>query len=294
MAGTYPITIDNFDLQIAAWNVETLGGRRNAPTPRAAEIQIPGRSGHVVEFDECYEAGQIILKMWVIGCDSYGTIPAGSSQRKEFDKNVDLLFSAFSGSARALRTVRQTMGDGSVRAAQVYVSDVISPDMFGPESASFSVAMTIPDSFWYEETDTTQTFTDAAAGGGIHPLTSFAGSTAPLGPIRCLVTGPITNPRITDASGKWIQMTGTVSAGDQWLFDTGTRVSRKGTGLTLASADTAGSDVFVTSTTFNSRYRMLDLDPQISSGVVRPQVTLTGSSTNSSTALSIRTKRRFL
>jgi hypothetical protein len=288
-----PCYFDGIQLDSYAWNIETMTGRRTAPKPRVAEIEIPGRSGHVAEFDGTYDAGQIILRMWVLGCDEYGDVPSGSSARKEFDANVDMLCQIFAGNPRGTRVYQETMGDGSVRCADCYVSDVITPEMFGPNSANFAIALTIPDSFKYENSDVTQSISSVMT-AGTHALSSFAGATAPLNPIRCLVTGPITNPQITDdRSTRWIQYTGTVAAGDNWLFDTSTRVSRKGTGLTLASPDSSGSDILV-STTFNSRYRMLELAPGITSGVIVPHFTITGSSTTGSTAFAIKARRKFL
>ena len=286
--------MNGFELESVAWNIETLTGRRAAPQMRVAQIAIPGRSGEVVEFDGTYEPGKIILRMWVIGCDEDGLIPVGSSRRSEFDKNVDLLMAVFAGNNRQVGLFEEEMGDGSVRCSDVYVSDVITPEMFGPESATLAVNMTIPNSFKYENSDLTFSVSNAAAGDGTHNLSQFVGSTAPLGPIRGLITGPITDPVLTcTRSSKWIKYTGTVAAGDQWLFDTGAYVSRKGTGLTLNSSNTAGSDISG-ATTNNSRYRWLDLVPGIESGTVVPQVEIVGSSTDANTGLAIRAKRRFL
>ncbi len=286
--------MNGFALDSAAWNIETLSGRRQAPSFRSAAISIPGRSGEVVEFDGTYDPGKIILSMWVIGCDEDGLIPTGSSAKQEFDYNLDRLLAVFMGNPTGLSLYQEDMADGSVRCADVYVSDVITPDMFGANMAKFAVNMTIPNSFKYENSDLTFSITNAAAGDGTHNLSQFIGSTAPLGPIRMLVTGPITDPKVMcTKTSKWVKYTGTVASGDQWLLDTGTYVSRKGTGLTLNSSDSSGSDTMGAVTT-NSRYRLLDIAPGFHSGDIVPQVELTGSATALSTALAIRAKRRFL
>jgi hypothetical protein len=292
---TLPLTVNGVRLDTLGYNVETLDGRNIMPRQRYATQVVPGKNGVVVDFEDAYDVGQLIIKMWVIGRDVNGAVTA-ASERAEFEKNLDTLWNLF-GRRGSTLSVQQTMADGRVMQCDAVVTDIISPTMFAENSGRFSVAMDLPDSVWYDVTIPSDfTLTNAANPTSIN-VTTLTGATAPIDDGRFLVTGPIANPRIIEKStGEYAQLSRTLAAGETWLFDVGTRAVRYGTAaqaLTLNSTDTAGSSD-IANLSFTGRFKFFVMRPFETGSGRMPQLQLTGTGTTAATAIAVRARRKYL
>ena len=83
-----------------------------------------------------------------------------------------------------------------------------------------------------------------------------------------------------------------LGAGDAWLFDADTWVSRYGAGLTLDSADTAGTDGMPV-TEWSSASVMLTLTPTRAAGARKVMVRLNGTGRDGTTSLKVRARRKY-
>jgi hypothetical protein len=288
---TAPLTLNGVRLDTLAYSIETVGGRRMLPKQRVTMVQIPGRDGAAVDFDDAFEEGRLILKMWIVDADVNGNVPF--NQRAQFEANLDAIFSLLATTRGRTITVQQTMADGSIRQTNAIITEEMTPDIFGPNAARMNIGLTLPDVWWEDVSSSDFSFTDALTPSFTN-ITTLAGASAPIDDGRYLVTGPVTNPRVIDvASGQWAQLTRTLAAGNMWLFDAKTRVSRYGAGLTLNSADTAGTDGWA-DTSYSGRFKLMTLRPAVVSGVRQVQVQVTGTSGSAATALGVRAKRKFV
>ncbi len=290
----YPVTIDGLRMDTLAWNIETLSGRDHLPVQRYSSQVIPGRSGYMVAYEDAFEPGVFGVKGWVIGCDVDGNVAAGA--RPQFEKNIDTLFNLIANCrGRDVELQQSSAATGLTRRASGILTDAFTPEMFGENSASFTLVFTLPNSVW-EDTVLPADFSLAnAVAVGASNVTTLADGTAPIDDGRYLITGPIATPRLTDvSSGAWVQLNRTLAAGQNWLFDAGTRVSRFGTGLTLASADSAGTDDWP-NTVHSGQYTMMKMHPYLFSGTTRyPRLLLTGTGSTTATAFAVRAKRKYV
>lgn len=163
-------------------------------------------------FPQYYTAATRLLSLHVSSNNgSTGAAPTSVDQaRQNFDANLDFLTLLFSR-RRNLSNLVRTMSNGTQRLGLVTVDAVIEPQLVPVTDALLTVELTFPDPFWRDATDTTIA-TLAAAFSGV--VTGLASSTAPINDMQYNITGPITNPRVTDnESGHWFQYTGTIAAG---------------------------------------------------------------------------------
>lgn len=163
-------------------------------------------------YPQYFTAATRLLTMF-ISTNNISTGAPGSSidqQRQNFDQNFDALTLLFQR-RRNLATVLRNRSDGTTRKGFVSVAAVIQPTLVPVTSALITVEMTFPDPFWWDSTDTTLA-TLAAAFSGV--VTGLAGATAPINDMQFNITGPVTNPRVTDnESGSWFQYNGSIAAG---------------------------------------------------------------------------------
>lgn len=211
---------------------------------------------------------------------STGAYPTSiDNARQNFDQNLDSLTQLFQR-RRNLATVLRNRSDGTVRQAMVSVDSVIVPTLVPITDALLTVELTMPDPFWKDTAD-------SALASGIAPgfsgvVSGLAAATAPMQDLQFIVTGPITNPRITDnESGSWCQYTGTVGAGDT-LTIVNSNMSVSGTGFTpaLINMTHAGDSNWLT------------LNPSVPLGGV--SIAFSGSSTTGATALEIYGRRKYM
>src|SRR5687768_5894726 len=89
------LSVDGVVLNTLAKNIETLTGRLRTPPLRGSNLSIPSRHGALHTATKVYDENEIVLPMWVAGCDDDGEIPYFGSARKEFFKNLDELSNLF-------------------------------------------------------------------------------------------------------------------------------------------------------------------------------------------------------
>jgi hypothetical protein len=284
----YPITVDGVRLDTLAYGVVLQ--KLQAPAMRDGAGLIPGTHGLAPSYDQDYEAAVFGLSMVVIGADVNGVVPTDSVG--QLRDNLDMLLHLFS-KVHAPLDVQQVVKTGVTRQALCQRLDSIEPELVPGLSAQFSVSLRIPSAFW-QDVSTQDWAQNSAVSGTTYEVTTLAGATAPLQDGIYLVTGPATNPRLTDPNtGEWVQYTGSVAAGSQWRVNAGTFASRVGAGLTLGSADTAGTDA-MGATTFSQANRFLTSVPTLLTGTRRTQLVLTGTGFTVATALGVRARRKYI
>jgi hypothetical protein len=217
------LTVDGLILNTLAKNIETRTGRMHIPGLRTPNSQVPSRHGELWTKYKVYEPGTLTLSMWVLGCDDNGTVPGGSSARKEFIKNRDSLIQYFTAQ-QSLRLLKQTMPDGSVRQAYGEVLAAIDFSAFNPLDARFGVDFNLPYVFWEDETLQTDVAIALASegvnGGAATAVPTWDGANAPIEDLIIKIKGPAVNPKLIDVwSGHYFQWTGTLASTDTLTVD---------------------------------------------------------------------------
>ena len=260
------IIVDGIRLDNYAHTITTRNGWDSSAGLVGENTRVPGRDGEIWRAKD-YGPGRMVLDLFIGGTDADGAVPAGSTEEKTLRNNIDKLMGIF-GRRSGLLTVDKEMEDGSVRRNFGEVGVVIAPEYFdGNPIALLVVELTFPDPLWKATSNTTS--------NGAGSLTAFTGITAPVSDAVITVTGPASNPRLTDVvSGAWIQYNGTVSAGQTWVINCGTFGSTVNGGNAVAS------------TTFNPGPRFFTITPD---AALTPSVTI-----SSGTLTSIVAAKRFL
>ncbi len=289
---TIPLTVDGVRLDTLAYNIETLDGRLSFPATRGENPVVPGDDGSIFIPNRTYEDGIMTLKMWVRGCDVDGAVPGGSSQRAEFRKNLQRLTRLLGAKHRVL-DVRQTWPTDPITIQYLCtVQDAIdfSSSTFNP-MAKFAVVLRIPDVFGQDVNTTDYTSATNLTTGTTLTLTALDGGTAPCRDSIIVVNGPATNPRITNPeTGEWVQLNVTMASGTNWRLNCATWESRSGSGLTVGSADTAGTSRVAETSYGSGGARFMTLTPRDAGP---PQLTLTGTAFSTNTQVIVRARRKF-
>ena len=288
MANTsaYPITVDGVRLDTLAWGVEMK--KVTVPGVRGADEVVPGVDGVIPAVWEDYEPALYSLDMMVRGSNEDGLIPADSVGRLR--ENLDLLLSLFSKRHGLIQVTERVDASGTVRSALMKRVDSIVPEIEPGLSARFTVTLMIPGVYWR---GSPVDWVGAAGNFAVQDVTTLQGSTAQVQDGIFLVKGPITNPTITDPATGWsVRLNGAVGATETWRVNSATWSTRKGVGLTVSSADSAGADMTATTEATAPSGRFIALTPVGANRNV--QVRLTGSGTSSATQLTIRAGKAYL
>jgi hypothetical protein len=297
----HPITVDGASLNLFAWNIDTKV--RPWPTVRSGDVVVPGVDGVVASLNDDIDVGLLTLSMWLVGTDSSGTIPGGSTAMSECRKNLDSLSFLF-GRRNALLDIREVVDTpGTIKQAWGKVVEAVAPDIKAGGLGRYSINIELPDGMWQDPT--TADWSQASAVSGTqYTVTTLAGATGPVSDATVLVTGPATNPRVTDVTtGAYVQLNLALPAGQAWRVNCATWTTRYGAGLTLGSADTAGTDAQAVTVFGGGNARFLRLQPALvltavgsdfTVGTPVVKLTLTGTSFTSATAVAVRARRKFL
>lgn len=213
------LTVDGVVLNTLAKNIESLSGRLRTPSKRTSNVVVPGRHGSTRVGGKKFSENMIVLPMWVLGCDDDGAIPEDSTERIEFFARVNELSRLFMGRDELL-DVRHTQPDGSVRQCFADVLDALDfTTESDPPIGKFGVSMVVPDAFWQDLEERTQTKSS------VNPSATFsilAGATAPMEDLTVTLEGPWTNPRLTFDDGSWLQYNDAFTAGQGIEINAGT------------------------------------------------------------------------
>lgn len=276
------VTFDGVVLNTYCSNISTGSGRANIPATRGDRLQLPGRSGYIPAPNLAYEEGEINLSMWVLGANADDSRPATTNlKRRAYENNLASLFRLFSVRSRLCR-ITAVQPDATTREAWVEVQEAVQLNtMAGRTRGEFAVNLLIPDVYWRD----TAVVTQATAASSTLPktldLTSFPGMTGTIEDSVVTVTGPITNPRITDVeTGVYVQYNGAITSAQSWVVDAGAYTSKVGsTDVTL-------------NTSHGGHVRYLIIPPYLAGQAV-PRLALSGAGGGATTKLSVTAYRKF-
>lgn len=289
-----PITVDGVRLDTLAKNITQIN--RAVASRRAADVQLPGVDGLLPSYNDNLDAVPFGLEMWVRGTDDNGAVPAAGAQ-DTFRANLDELLHLF-GKRHALIQLQEQVTATATRQCWVKVVDSIAPDINTPGSSGiFTVSFLMVYGVWEDTATQDWNGTLGAATGVVQDVTTLQDATERSTDTIFLVTGPITNPRITDTNtGAYVQLNQALAAGQYWRVNVATWASRYGaTPSTLGASDTTGTDG-TASTVYGgtkNQAAFLPLVPVRSGGVRKVQVALSGTAMTAATRLSARTRRKF-
>ncbi len=280
---TESITVNGVDLSSLVRNVESLAGLLRTPEQLGDNLVIPGRHGRLRQAGRTFDAGEIVLPLWVVGADAVTGAnlsgdPAVTSYYARVDELVRLLHAT-------TLTVDHTLPDGSVRRAVAEMADEpmdFTRQLGAPLFGRVVVTLTVPDAFWSDLSAVTAG-PNVFSTGGTAALTGFAGATAPMDEL-VVTFGPGANPELTQpASGYLLAYDGVIAAGQQLQVDTATWSVGPGSG-SVWTPD-------VTKVRFGPESRFFSLQPE--PGGVAPTVRLTHTG-GGQVSVTIVGKRRFL
>lgn len=230
------LAVNGVVLNTLAKNIESLAGRLRVPAIRTDNLIVPGRHGRIHTTTKYYDEGQIILPMWVKGCDDNGAVPSGNN-RVEFFKNLDTLTQLFRPGDGLLQVVH-TLPDGTLRRAWCETTEAIDFTTMGGHSplGKFSVALRVPGVFWEDPVP----YTINLPLGQNGPLLLLGGTTAPIEDAVFTINGPMTNIRIEAlyngaplVNPTWFAYNAALVTGQQLIVDCGnwSLVTFGGTGV---------------------------------------------------------------
>ena len=283
------LSVDGVVLNTLAKNIEELTGRLRTPKAATDNIAVPKRNGRIRVSQKFYDQNEITLPMWVIGSDDDGKIPGGSTEAKEFWKNLDTLTALF-GLRSSPLDIRHTLADGSVRQCYGDVLETISFEVEMLRIGRFTVVITVPDPFWQDVNSQTQSITLPNGSGSFvqsYSLTTFLGATAPIEDMTFTFTGPVTNPMVEALVNSsplqapiWFRYNGTVGAGTTLVANCSTWALSGSMSPTYSLLSHVGSP----------RWMVVQPNPAASS----PEIRVSGSNTSAATKVEVSGRRKFL
>lgn len=318
----YPIAVDGVRLDSLAFGVTEV--RPAVANLRRADVLIPGADGVQPSLWDESEEALYGLTLWVRGTDADGFRAAGRDAESVMQDNLDTVLHLLRGTTHRLLDVRRVVDElGTERQALAKIDAVTVETGLGHE-AEVSVAFAIPDGAWRDPAtrdwvgNALNGVTQASGGtwnaavqwdrneswpghfGFAEEATeidSLRGSSAPVHDTVYLIRGPITSPELTDpATGAYLRLDRVLLADELWRVNSATWASRVGAGLLLASTDTDGADASA-QTVYgggSSRYLSLVATRTAADPVRRVRLVLNGRGLGPGTAVSVRTRRRFL
>ncbi len=277
------LTVNGVLLNTYAKNIESLTGRLRVPGLRTDNIVVPARHGTLRTTRKFYDEGQIILPMWVKGCDDDGNIP--TTARQMFYTNLDVLSKLFRPGDGMLE-VLHTLPDATVRRCMAEVTEVIDNQVsgYGNPLGKFSVAMRVPSVFWEDAVVRSVDLLPTQNG----PVPILDGATAPIEDAVFTITGPATNPKVEAlyngaslSTPVYFQYSGTVAAGKTLAVDCGN--------WTLVGGGFS-PDFSLFSHVGSARWMTIPPGPIGSA----PSIKITASSTSGATKVNLSARRKFL
>lgn len=277
------LSVNGVVLNTLAKNIESLTGRLHAAPIRTDNIAVPGRHGRLRTAAKFYDEGQIVLPMWVRGCDDNGLVTGAG--RGQFFDNVDALTNLFRPGS-GLAEMLHTLPDGSIRRAWVECTDVIDFSTQGGNNVfgKFSVSLRVPGVFWEDLVPLSVDLLPTQNGY----VSQFDGMTAPVEDSVITITGPANNCRIEAYykgapldSPSWVQYA-TVGAGQTLAINCGT----------WQLTGTGGLTVGYNNLTHSGASRWFTLVPGTPNNP--PEVKITAGSTTVATKINISARRKFL
>lgn len=292
----YPITVDGIRLDTLAWGLEA--STRSLGALRSGDTLLAGLDGVVPSVNDAREPSTLALSMFVRGTDADGLVPVGRDAQAVYQENLDALLHLFakSGTLLDLRMVMDADNTpGADRQAYGKVQDSIAPTDQPGDVGRLSVVVAIPGVTWRDLTSATWTQA-AVVSGTTYEVATLAGSSGPVDDAVINLVGPFNaGAKITDpATGAFVRLNEGVAAGSAWRVNVDTWESRVGVGLTVNSADTAGTDKSGVTDQGGGYPRLLRLNPRLDAGTRKVKVKVEGAGFTAATTVSVKARRAFL
>lgn len=201
--------VDGVDLSHVAYDITTRDGMDIVPAAVGENLAFAQTHGEKWT-RKYFGPARKQLTMWVSSKDRVTGEEGGAldQQRENLDDNLDYLVRLFSRRNKLLEVIR-TMSSGQQRYAKAEVISEIDPMLVGLSHTKFAVDLAIPSGFWRDLNSSTLIDTTP---GSNQVAVNMADATAPMMDCEFHITGPATNPRVTDLeSGSWFQYNGTVA-----------------------------------------------------------------------------------
>lgn len=292
---SYPISVDGVRLDTHAIGVEasqqTLGGLRSA------DQVLAGLDGEVPALHDSREPGWYELSMLVKGTNEDGLVPVGQAAQATYQENLNVLRHLLCQQG-SLRTVRRVVNPATSPASDVVatakVEDSVSPTDYPGDYGRLSARFKLVEGYW-RSVDAATTSTVVTTNVPV-TIAALTGSTAPVEDAVAALTGPAGAgvQIVDDATGFGVTLTEALPAGSVWRVNSATWESRVGVGLTVGSADTAGTNKDGVTNWSGTYPRYLRLHPRTVAGsrVVRARVIGTGFT--AATALAVKGRKAYL
>lgn len=274
-------------LDTLAYNISTKGGIGGSMAAlRGSSAIAPGRSGSIYRRGRKREEGRAILSMWAQDTDVDGAY--GADSYSTWRANQDKLLMIFDTQNEQIELreyitpvpLGQSLAGKPYRRAMVEVRAAIDPEMVGRAFGEFKVECVINDVYWEDSALQSWISPVGTSAVGTHNMTAFNGMTAPIEDAVITVTGPATNPKLTDPrTGHWVQLSEAVASAAVWTLDCKTWASSVG-GVSK-TAKTTSSGPFSP--------RLFGVSP--ADGAPQVQFSATGAGTG--TKVQVQARRKF-
>lgn len=219
------LTLNGVSLASLAYMLPDISGIMSTPARRGENVTVPGRHGAIRNRNKRFDPGELVLPLWILGCEEDGSIPGGSTAAEEFFKRRDELLRLLYSDPLILEYTRP---DGL--AVQASVEMAADPVDFTRVAAQpigkIAVALSVTGAFWSDSATVTQTVTGTS--GVVQALTAFEGATAPMADL-VLTFGPCNNPSLT-AGNRYVTYNEVISSGRQLVINTSNWTVSPGTG----------------------------------------------------------------
>lgn len=273
------LTIDGTNVQTLAFNV-VARTRGQWPAARGSANSVPGRHGVLPILGQHYDVGQLMISMFIIGANTDGTMPTNVSLQQQVVTYAEMLQRLLMVRHRLL-DVRQDMPDSSIRQCYAQLSNAVNyTSMAGATRAELAAELVIPSTFW-QDVDTSTYSSPLVAGDNDISIGYLTSATAPITDLVFTITGPATNPRVTDPiSGTWIQVDKGLVAGDSLVIDSSAYT------ITLNGASV------LSSMERGIQASLFELAPRQDGGA--PHIVVNTPTASSSTTISVVGRRKFI
>ena len=203
---------------------------RTTNIPSVLSVAVPGRDGSLRTPQGAYPSPLFTVVMVILG-----TGDNEDTMTEDVDTQVQFLTQLASTPVVKLRYQK---GPFTQLFADARIHSISEPEAISRDVYKLTMIYELFGPFWWAtENPITETFTPT--NGATLSLSPLLTGTAPIIDAQHLITGPATNPKVTDlGSGDWWQYTGVVAAGQKLRFDASTFRATLGSGVTFTTDGT--------------------------------------------------------
>lgn len=216
------IRVNGTSLSRLVSNVESLAGLLRTPQRRSQLVAVPGAHGALSRPNPVFDAGRLVLPMWVMGVDpSTGQVLDGDAGVTQFYATAAELAGLFH---QVPLHIEHELPDGTVW--ECWAEMVDEPLDFTREQTSplfgrFTVFLSIPAAFWRDQAETASGPHSETTGGPPIQLAEFAGGSAPIDDM-IITFGQGNNPQLMqESSGLFVAYDGVIAPGRKLVLDVG-------------------------------------------------------------------------